>query len=712
MFSTIINFGMLSLLRRLHRLQIQFTLQADSDHESPTEIVFPRLKNHRTKQGENIHMQHSLLCVTNAIIAEAVEKAEIKAKVALEKLGMGQLLQQHSMWDSKQLIPQVAIDHDDENEEFEGHKGEESHADQKEAVISSIIQEVCCEEPADVEADINTIYKDGLVDKEVKQTLQKLQQGLQLKKNPSTTVSMFTPVQPEESSTGPSMTSSSKQISPFVAVNMDSRTIFVRKTTAVWLFQEGERVSSDRLFRVRSKQPYASASSQLPHLLDNKVQPYVSKALQLGDLCVFQINGTLRIGRVLQFARYKGKPGQYIQHEGLSADLSSEQLEVMCSWYDKIPDSETIFQQSQAGCSTYQPASSYVCSLSANCLLSEDDETSSSCTVTSILPVKDKFTALLKQKFAIKEHCLKYVQMLVKGSSSLDSATNLKRAQEYESPSARISTENPHVSSNTSVNLIDIDSDDDKLPTKQPSSWLVIGRITLFEPDKDILLGTDWLNSSHLAAVQYLLKSQFPAIAGLQDTLAQDMGTLAKLPLGAVQVLYVDKNHWQVVSNIGCTSSDMILVYDSKYSTISNTTKQLIAQLLKTSKKSYTIQIANVTKQSGCNDCGVFAPAYCTALAHGQDPSTLIFNQGAMRQHLLQCLEEKKMVPFPTVRMRRAGIPQTITVEVFCSCRCPDDGSPMVCCDGNCGEWYHVKCTKLQVADVKQTRKWYCRKCT
>ena len=141
----------------------------------------------------------------------------------------------------------------------------------------------------------------------------------------------------------------------------------------------------------------------------------------------------------------------------------------------------------------------------------------------------------------------------------------------------------------------------------------------------------------------------------------------------------------------------MILVYDSKYSAVSNTTKQRIAQLLKTSKTSYTIQIANVTKQSGCNDCGVFAAAYCTALAHRQDPSTLIFNQGAMRQHLLQCLEEKKMVPFPTVRMRRAGIPETITVEVFCSCRCPDDGSTIVCCDGNSGEWYHVKCTKLQV---------------
>ena len=31
--------------------------------------------------------------------------------------------------------------------------------------------------------------------------------------------------------------------------------MFIHKTTAVWLFQEGERVSPDRLIRVRETQP-------------------------------------------------------------------------------------------------------------------------------------------------------------------------------------------------------------------------------------------------------------------------------------------------------------------------------------------------------------------------------------------------------------------------------------------------------------------------
>ena len=42
----------------------------------------------------------------------------------------------------------------------------------------------------------------------------------------------------------------------FVEVTQNGKSMFISKTTAVWLLQEGERVSTDRLFRVRSKQPY------------------------------------------------------------------------------------------------------------------------------------------------------------------------------------------------------------------------------------------------------------------------------------------------------------------------------------------------------------------------------------------------------------------------------------------------------------------------
>ena len=41
---------------------------------------------------------------------------------------------------------------------------------------------------------------------------------------------------------------------PFVEVSHNKKKVFIHKTTAVWLLQEGERVSTDRLFHVRAMQ--------------------------------------------------------------------------------------------------------------------------------------------------------------------------------------------------------------------------------------------------------------------------------------------------------------------------------------------------------------------------------------------------------------------------------------------------------------------------
>ena len=51
-----------------------------------------------------------------------------------------------------------------------------------------------------------------------------------------------------------------------VEVHKGQSTILIRKTTAVWLFQESERVSSDRLFRVRDKQPFSSDCVACPNV--------------------------------------------------------------------------------------------------------------------------------------------------------------------------------------------------------------------------------------------------------------------------------------------------------------------------------------------------------------------------------------------------------------------------------------------------------------
>ena len=44
---------------------------------------------------------------------------------------------------------------------------------------------------------------------------------------------------------------------PLIEVSHNKKKVVVHKTTAVWLLQDGERVSIDCLFRVRAKQPFS-----------------------------------------------------------------------------------------------------------------------------------------------------------------------------------------------------------------------------------------------------------------------------------------------------------------------------------------------------------------------------------------------------------------------------------------------------------------------
>ena len=61
----------------------------------------------------------------------------------------------------------------------------------------------------------------------------------------------------------------------------------------------------------------------------------------------------------------------------------------------------------------------------------------------------------------------------------------------------------------------------------------------------------------------------------------------------------------------------------------------------------------------------MFATAYCAALVHGQNPSSYVYNQNAMRSHLINCLQCEVIQLFPTIRPRRSGIANVITIDVF-----------------------------------------------
>ena len=71
-FSTVLNFSVLGLLRRLHRLNIQLTLQVNSEDV----IRFPSKEKHHSNEGKNKLSKTSLSEIKDKDIAEAIQRAK------------------------------------------------------------------------------------------------------------------------------------------------------------------------------------------------------------------------------------------------------------------------------------------------------------------------------------------------------------------------------------------------------------------------------------------------------------------------------------------------------------------------------------------------------------------------------------------------------------------------------------------------------------
>ena len=163
--------------------------------------------------------------------------------------------------------------------------------------------------------------------------------------------------------------------------------MFINKTTVVWLLQESERVSSDRLFRVRNKQPYTNENLKISIPQSTVEQPSYCEEVSVGDICVFEKDGNWIAGKILQFSHHNEKTKGAQQYRGSVAKVScTTSLGILCSWYSKSEDSHVLFcaqtptsvtdtQQLASSSSTqvindahcFIPLSSYVCTLPHGC---------------------------------------------------------------------------------------------------------------------------------------------------------------------------------------------------------------------------------------------------------------------------------------------------------------------------------------------------------
>ena len=108
--------------------------------------------------------------------------------------------------------------------------------------------------------------------------------------------------------------------------------------------------------------------------------------------------------------------------------------------------------------------------------------------------------------------------------------------------------------------------------------------------------------------ISKLLKKQFPAIGGLQNTVLQAKKQNEISVQSCLQAIHSHGNHWIVASNVHQEESNKVMVYDSLYDSVDDRTQVIIRELFGVSAKH------DLAKVQGVRDCGLFAIAFATAI--------------------------------------------------------------------------------------------------
>lgn len=138
------------------------------------------------------------------------------------------------------------------------------------------------------------------------------------------------------------------------------------------------------------------------------------------------------------------------------------------------------------------------------------------------------------------------------------------------------------------------------------------------------------------------------------------------------------------------------------------------ANLLFMETKTRLGQVLNgwcVYEEPNCSDCGLFAIACATELAHANNPQVCTWDVSQMQPYFAMCLESGTMQPFPILKVWRQQARKTITDSIY---RTPNDSNTaMICCD-KCKALYDTECINVHVEldDEMMNRNWFCCNCT
>ena len=377
-FSTIVNFTLLGMLQRLHKLAIKEDLESESERESHG-IHLARLEGHKKKTGHG-EVRHFDWDLADEDIFFALKQAEERAKSAISTLGMADELKRVNKWEIPPKPSNIMNtwndnDDDDEKEEY--------------GIEEDGINEA--EDLKDIVSDLEKLHANNAIESA------RLKKGQSMARKarkvnidiPSVGIPTYQNVTTEQESNN----------SLFVPVVVEGRSIFIRKKTAVWLLNDGERVSSDRIFRVRSKQPNESKETiKLSTIMSDPVEnkPIVSNHVVIGDFCVFYDGTVPKIGKVLQFLKYDIK-GKKINYRANYATVG-DNFKLLCTWYTIDTKSRQCHMTTTEN--MYIPIDYYKFTLTMECIenLVQDKELGFIPTLLS-----------LTNEFKVTPECMKYI---------------------------------------------------------------------------------------------------------------------------------------------------------------------------------------------------------------------------------------------------------------------------------------------------------------
>jgi len=189
------------------------------------------------------------------------------------------------------------------------------------------------------------------------------------------------------------------------------------------------------------------------------------------------------------------------------------------------------------------------------------------------------------------------------------------------------------------------------------------------------------------------MKAEGLSIKGFQTPLLVQANQFRQCAAPMLQILHEKgREHWMCVFS---EHDSCVYVYDSLNAEILTETVENLCRIVPPSQEStVTVRLMNAQRQRNSTDCGIYACDFMERLARGEQVDGVTFDSAQLRPHFISCLRDKKVTPFPVLRVTyafRKGVLKQIFVDLVCVCHKPWMGELVVECSG-CNKYFHPNC--------------------